>query len=144
MSDLRKELLAIRKQAGRLTPAAVVAAAASDDHPLHDRFEWNDEIAGHKYRLMQARQLIRVVKETYVDGEGAPERTRFFHAIPDTQGMAYQPADEIVRDNIASKVLLQSMEREWRSLRKRYEHFAEFREIVLRDLGGNQKDGEAA
>lgn len=138
MSDLRAELLAIREAAGRLTPAAVVAAAAAEDHPLHSRFEWDDAVAGHKYRLSQARQLIRVVRETYVSPKGEPERTRFFHAIPDSQGMAYQPSDVVVKDDIASKVLLQSMEREWRALKKRYERFAEFRDLVLGDLAKDE------
>ena len=140
MSDLRTELLAIREQAGRLTPAVVVMAAAAEDHPLHGRFEWDDAVAGHKYRLSQARELIRVVREKYVDGNGSPESVRFFHAIPDEQGMAYQPLDEVVENDIATKVLLQSMEREWRSLLKRYERFSEFRDMVLRDVS----PGEAA
>lgn len=140
MSNLRDELLAIRAERGQLTPAAVVEAATPEDHPLHHRFEWDDAVAGHKYRLTQAKQLIRVVKETYVDRSGSPEEVRFFHAIPREEGMVYEPLTEIVTDDLASKVLIQSMEREWRSLRKRYEKFTEFRAMILRDLGS----GEAA
>lgn len=134
MSDLRTELMAIRADNGRLTPAAVVAAATAENHPLHDRFEWDDKVAGHRYRLSQARDLIRVVRETYTDSSGDPEHVRFFHAIPDAQGMAYQPLDEVTGSEVASQVLLRSMEREWRALRKRYERFAEFRELVLGDM----------
>lgn len=140
MSDLRAELLAIREQAGRLTPLAVVEAATPEDHPLHHRFEWDDKVAGHKYRLAQARELIRIVRERYVDKAGGSESVRFFHAIPDEQGMAYQPLEDVVENDIATKVLLQSMEREWRSLLKRYQRFSEFRELVIRDLN----PGEAA
>lgn len=134
MASLRDELLAIRAEHGKLTPAVVVEAAGAEDHPLHDRFEWDDSVAGQKYRLIQARELIRVVREKYIDRSGAPADVRTFHAIPRSDGMAYEPLDEIVRDDIASKVLLQSMEREWRLLRARYERFAEFREMILRDL----------
>lgn len=135
MANLRDELLAIRSEHGRLTPEAVVQAASAEDHPLHDRFEWDDTTAAHKYRLNQARQLIRVVRETYTDRRGNPADVRTFHAIPRAEGMAYEPLDEIVRDDIASKVLLAAMEREWRQLKARYEKFAEFRSLVLRDLG---------
>lgn len=134
MSNLRDELLAIRAEHGKLTPALVVEEAAAEDHPLHNRFEWDDAVAGHKYRLTQAKQLIRVVKETYIDRSGAPEDVRFFHAIPREDGMVYEPLPEILGDDLATKVLLSSMEREWRSLRKRYEKFEQFRELVLRDL----------
>jgi hypothetical protein len=48
--------------AGRLTPDAVVADANTASGPYHDHFEWDDSIAGHKYRLDQARELIRSVK----------------------------------------------------------------------------------
>lgn len=140
MSNLKNELLAIRAEHGQLTPALIVEEAAAEEHPLHGRFEWDDSVAGHKYRLSQAKQLIRVVKEAYIDRSGAPSDVRFFHAIPREDGMVYEPLPEIVGDDLASKVLIQSMEREWRSLRKRYEKFTEFRAMIMRDLG----DGEAA
>lgn len=137
MSNLRDELLAIRSEHGQLTPAVIVEAATPGDHPLHNRFEWDDTVAGHKYRLQQAKQLIRVVRETYIDRAGNPEDVRFFHAIPREEGMVYEPLPEIVGDDLASKVLLASMEREWRALRKRYERFSEFRSMILRDLQGD-------
>ena len=137
MSDLRSELLAIREEHGKLTPALVLKAATAEDHPLHTRFEWDNETAGHKYRLSQARELIRVVREKYIDRTGAPSNVRTWHAIPREDGMVYEPLDDIVNDDVASKILMQSMEREWRALRKRYERFAEFREMVLRDLQGD-------
>jgi len=138
MSDLRSELMAVREKYGALTPANVVDAARAEDHPLHSRFEWDNDAAAHKYRLAQARQLIRVVRETYTDRGGKPADVRTFHAIPRAEGgMAYEPLDEIVHDDIASQVLLRSMEREWRQLKARYERFAEFRALVLGDLGEN-------
>lgn len=135
MADLRTELLAVRERYGDLTPANVVDAARDEDHPLHGRFEWDDAVAGEKYRLAQARQLIRVVREKYTDGQGRLADVRTFHAIPRENGMAYEPLDEIVRNDIATQVLLKSMEREWRQLKARYEKFAEFRALVLGDLG---------
>lgn len=47
---------------GRLTPDLVVADAESSSSPLHELFEWNDGIAGHKYRIEQARQVITSVR----------------------------------------------------------------------------------
>lgn len=137
MADLRTELMAIREEYGALTPANIVEAARDDGHPLHHRFEWDDAIAGEKYRLQQARQLIRVVRETYTDGQGRPADVRTFHAIPREAGMVYEPVQEVIADDIATKILMQSMEREWRQLKARYERFGEFRSMVLGDLGEN-------
>jgi len=47
---------------GRLTPDLVVEDAQNPDSPLHELFEWNDGVAGHKYRIEQARQVITSVR----------------------------------------------------------------------------------
>lgn len=57
-----KELERIRKQHGAVTPESVVAEARPEDAPLHPTFEWDNGVAGEKYRLIQARTLIRAVQ----------------------------------------------------------------------------------
>lgn len=47
---------------GRLQPKPVVDAARDPEHPLHSKFDWNDETAGEAHRLEQARRLIRSVR----------------------------------------------------------------------------------
>ena len=47
---------------GNLTPDAVLEDARSKKSPLHDQFEWNDGEAAHRFRLDQARTLIRSVR----------------------------------------------------------------------------------
>lgn len=47
---------------GKLTAHAVVEAAEQEDHPLHQYFEWDDARAAKRYRLQQARQLIKAVQ----------------------------------------------------------------------------------
>lgn len=49
---------------GCITPEAVVKAAENPNSPLHGLFEWDDAIAGHKYRVEQAREVIRSIKLT--------------------------------------------------------------------------------
>jgi hypothetical protein len=50
------------RSGGLITPDIVVAAARHPDSPLHSEFEWDDTAAAEKYRLDQARALIRSVK----------------------------------------------------------------------------------
>ena len=45
---------------GVYTPDGIVEAARDPANPLHPQFEWDDTVAGHRYRLNQARALIRV------------------------------------------------------------------------------------
>lgn len=58
-----------------LTPSSVLNASRSEDSLLHSSFEWDDAIAGEKYRLNQARHIIQniVVVERTTDQE---ERTK--------------------------------------------------------------------
>lgn len=46
---------------GRLFPPDVVDAARDERSPLHPIFEWDDTIAAKRFRLEQARSLIKVV-----------------------------------------------------------------------------------
>ncbi len=59
--EIREILAGIQDKDGRLTPRMVVDAASDPDHPLHDRFEWDDEVAGLRFREHQARRLIEEV-----------------------------------------------------------------------------------
>jgi len=54
------ERLRAEDEDGLLRPEAVVDAARSKTSPLHEHFTWNNSRAAEKYRLIEARQLIRV------------------------------------------------------------------------------------
>lgn len=62
MTQVAAALRALESAAGRLAPADVVEAARDPQSPLHSHFEWDDTDAARKYRLDQARTLIRSVK----------------------------------------------------------------------------------
>jgi len=46
---------------GKLFPPDVIDEAKREKSLLHTCFEWDDEIAGRKFRLQQARGLIKVI-----------------------------------------------------------------------------------
>jgi len=52
------------KNLGTITPTIVVDEAKNSAHPLHGHFEWNDKVAGHRFRLNQARSMIIAQKFT--------------------------------------------------------------------------------
>lgn len=58
--QVQNELSRLYEANSGLRPSEVVESARPATSPLHDQFEWNNSKAGHEYRLMQARQLIRV------------------------------------------------------------------------------------
>lgn len=56
---IRAEITGIYKKNGSVTPEAVLEKARGENTALHSAFEWDNEKAGHLYRLVQARTLIR-------------------------------------------------------------------------------------
>lgn len=132
---LLDQLKAVHDQHGRLTPVLVVDTARDPAHPLHARFEWNDTVAGEKYRLEQASQLLRVVK--LPDDPTRPKDLRAFVAVKgkDTHRADYVPTEVCLADPMLRRIVLADMEREWRIFRRRYEHMAEFAALIQRDIG---------
>jgi len=64
MTDIQKELEQIREaNNGMLRPEDVVDFATNPDTALHNRFTWDNDEAGHRYRLWQARVIINVQVE---------------------------------------------------------------------------------
>lgn len=59
---VESELKRLESRAGTLTPESVIEAARNDKSALHGYFDWDDTIAAHKWRIEQARTLIRSVK----------------------------------------------------------------------------------
>lgn len=133
MGDLRSELNRIYSSRGELTPQAVVDEAREESSPLHHRFEWNDSVAGEKYRIIQAQQIIRSVRIDFTSASGEKNSLREFHAaresgVPERQG--YLPVGEIVQDDLAFKILLRDLERDIAELKRKYGHLQEFAEII--------------
>lgn len=137
MSGLRDELLTVRVQHGKLTPQLVVDTARNPEHPLHSRFEWDDSVAGEAWRRQQAHELIRKAKVVYREAdESTPEKSvRAFVAIRAEEGHVFDPVEEVAEDPFRRKLALADMEREWKVLYQRYKEFAEFLDMVRRDLG---------
>lgn len=71
------------KNGGRLLPQLVVKAARSKVSPLHQHFEWDDSAAAEKYRVEQARALIRVCVEYVGDSDNKRKINAFVSLTTD-------------------------------------------------------------
>lgn len=132
-STLRDCLTAIHDEHGVLTPALVVDVARDPEHPLHSRFEWDDGIAAEKYRLVQAGELLRV---KLAKDPARPDNLRAFLAVKgkDTPQSVYVPTETALADEFTRHLVLSEMEREWKALKRRYQHMAEFAQLITADL----------
>ena len=136
--SLRDQLQTIYDQRGELTPRLVVDEARDDDHPLHTRFEWDDSVAGEKYRHVQAQQLIRSVRIVVrpADDKRPADSIRAFQSVRRDDGFAYVPSEDVATDPVLTQIVLMDMKREWLALQRRYGHFAEFVELVKQTVEG--------
>lgn len=134
--SLRDHLQSIYNEHGRLTPSLVVDEARNEKHPLHNRFEWDDAVAGEAWRRSQAHELIRSVRVVYKEAdEKNPEKSvRAFHAVRSEKEHVYEPVEKVAGDDFTRQLVLKDMEREWQALRRRYEQFEEFLTMVRRDM----------
>lgn len=135
--SLRDELMNIRAKRGGLTPTMVVEEARPKSHPLHDRFEWDNRIAGDKWRETQASELIRSVRVSFERSDGSRGDLREFHAVRSDESSPsclYEPVGEIIGNQMMTELLRRDMQRDWRALKQRYDVFEEFRQMVRSDL----------
>ena len=89
-----EELKQIEKKYGELRPEYVVEEAKDKNHPLHNYFDWNNKVAGHKWRVYQARNLILRVKIEHP--QRPSEKVRYYvHNGKSDETRKYQNIDRL-------------------------------------------------
>lgn len=135
MTDLRGQLQVIHDQHGELTPQLVVDTAKPKDHPLHGHvYDRPRKEAADAWYLHRAEVLIRSVTVRKSLPNGDKVDLRAFSPVRPEQPGVYDPLEDIVQNDVSSAVLLQMMEREWTSMKRRYDAFGEFWQMVRRDI----------
>ena len=134
MSSLRDQLQSIYEARGRLTPKILVDEARDPAHPLHSRFEWDNDVAAERYREAQAGELIRSVKISYRATSGRPASVNAFQSVRRPSGPGYEPVEEVIQDEFTTKILLADMERDWRAFKARYEGLAGFIDFMRQQV----------
>jgi len=137
---LEYHLQQVADQYGRLTGKIVVQAATDPEHPLHNRLTWDDAVAGAKYRVHEARNLIRSVKVSVVTGTGRRTNVRAYVRTRDDQGSSYVPTRRVAESPIMREIVLAEMRADWRSFKERYLHYEEFFKMIADDLDAHVAD----
>lgn len=111
------------------TPQQIVLKAQAQETELHKEFEWDNEVAGAEYRIIQARELVRhlVVVEQTISAD-RPE-IRFFFKPEKTQG--YKPTEFIVQRRDEYAELLAQARRELQAFRDKYSRLTELSEVFI-------------
>ena len=125
--DAQKVAEEIRSIGEEASPQQIVDMARSQSAELHKCFEWDDSIAAEKFRLEQARLVVRhlVIKEETVP-EDRPEVRYFFKPKRDE---GYKSTEIIVRKEDEYKALLAQAWAELQAFKVKYSMLTELQEI---------------
>lgn len=112
------------EERGELNAENLVDVSRPEDAPLHDEFEWNDDIAAEMYRRTQAGAIIRhlaVKTETK-----APVRA-FFNI--EVRNKEFEHIQTIVRNEDKYATLLNQALRELEAFQRKFQMLSELQEI---------------
>lgn len=108
----------------------VVRRAKSARNPLHCVFEWDDSVAGHEYRLTQARTMIRSLR--VVVEENTPAKRTYWHnvsTIGTTSSSTYVHRDKLSSDRVLLESTLKEVIGQLKGIRARYSELKELGDV---------------
>ena len=110
---------------GKFTPMEVFEKAKDETTELHKCFEWNDSIAAEKYRLEQAKNIIRMLVYEKETKEQAVVR---YYAKTETNHV-YQPTKQFLVQEDEYQGLLRRALAELEAFKKKYHTLTELESI---------------
>ena len=101
------EIQRIEEKYGSVKPETLVKENSNPSKPLYNYFEWDNEGAGEKYRLIQARYLLRsIVIEKPVEGTNQTVSVNLMFSAQTEKGSAYFSLAKIAtRDDLFMSAL---------------------------------------
>ena len=123
-AQIAGEVCAELEERGELNAQNLVNVSRPEDAPLHDEFEWDDDVAAELYRKTQAGSIIRhlaVNTETK-----APVRAFFNLEIRSNQ---FESIQAIIREEDKYSKLLKQALNELEAFQRKYQILTELQEI---------------
>jgi len=129
MTDIQKELKRITDENnGILLPERVVEEAKVETSPLHDSFNWDNTDAAQKYRVHQARNLIRC---TVVYEERTEKYIKTFVSLSSDRdnGGGYREVIIVLKDTDKKAEMLADALSELQAFQNKYNSLVELCEV---------------
>jgi len=115
---------------GEVKPVEILEFAADKNSQLNKYFEWDNDKAGHKYRLSQARYMLSHVY-IVVDASNGPEEVRAFISVSSEvhKGKRYTSVDNaLTNENYREQTLSKAL-REVRLWQNKYGQYKELSSV---------------
>jgi len=122
--SLAAELLKLQNADGKIVPAEAVKWARRNKRSrLHAALEWDDEIAGERYRIWQVRELIAV----HITEDGASRR--FVSLSIDRSEGGYRQLDDVMARQDLKEIMLGDALAELERTQRKYDRLTELSEV---------------
>lgn len=108
------------------TPEKVLEKAKDEKSELHKCFEWNDSVAAEKYRLEQARCIIRNL--VYVPAKEDDPPVRYYSITQERH--VYQPTKFFIQQVDEHEKLLKRALEELRAFKQKYKTLSELESVL--------------
>lgn len=103
---LAQEVNACRDANGQLDLERVVEVARDPANPLHSRFEWDDSKCGIRFRIEQARQLVRELRIPVRIGAQVVHAPAYVPAVMTARPNVYERLDTIEPRSVKARQLM--------------------------------------
>lgn len=123
-----------KKYNGMISPQIVVEEAKDEKNPLHKWFNWDDSVAGEKWRLHQARLLINSIRVKIDFDKGTSTYRKYLNVFinnsesKDPQRYYVNTKTVLKNENLKQQILIKAM-KEIEYWEKTYKEYNELNEI---------------
>lgn len=114
---------------GRLDAVNVVEASRDPGAPLHSEFEWNDAKAAVKFRVEQAKYMIRSITVTPTSDNGPTAPIRAFVSVMRDEDRSYTSVQHALSDDELRAQVLRQAWAELEAWRNRYAELCELGKV---------------
>lgn len=126
------ELERIQSIYGKITPDIIVREATDLSSPLHPCFEWDNDIAGDRYRLIQARTLLNNI-QVVVLSDGESREISVYEVVSREEG--YKSIDTFTSENIEYvRIEIKRQLHVLNNKLKLYNNFSKVRDLITQAI----------
>lgn len=124
--QLFDELEGVRRTYGGIIyPHRLVEFAEDPNTAWHQKFEWDNEKAGHQHRLWQARHFIKAMVDVVDTQDGGLEYKVYVNLEADGKHGGYRSVREVFADDELREQLLDQAKRDMTRWRDKYKNLQE-------------------
>lgn len=123
------EIMEICEELESATPQQILEKARDSNTELHKCFTWDDTEAAEKWRISEARAVVRNLKiiEQKLDKQPEPTTIRVFYKTDNESG--YKPTKLILKKPDEYKTLVERCRSELLAIKQKFNSISEYEEI---------------